>query len=225
MHALRYGREGRPVLYLPTSQGDQSEFQRYEMHRDCEPRIVSGKIQVFTVNAGGPVTLFNPSLAPHERIARYVAYENYVVDEVLPWIESLTGAGPPVIVGASYGAFVAANLLFRHPSRVALVCGLGGVYGMWHCLDGFHDDAVYFHTPLEYLPRLEDAAILEAIRGTGGLIMYAAEEDSWLASSHQLARVLQEKQLPHVLEVWKSPANHHEHWWRRQLNVFLERFD
>ena len=129
----------------------------------------------------------------------------------------------PIVVGVSYGAFVAANLLFKHPAAVRLACGLGGVYGMGHRLDGYHDDLVYFHTPLEYLPRLDDAAILESIRSTGGLVLFAAEDDEWLESTTRMAAVAAKKQLPHSVDVWPSPATHHETCWRRQLEEFLKR--
>ena len=49
-----------PVLYLPTSGGDHTEFGRYGMPRVCGARIASGQIQVFTVDAGGAGSLRVP---------------------------------------------------------------------------------------------------------------------------------------------------------------------
>ena len=223
MPAVRFGDHGAPLLYLPTSEGDQGEFERYGMHLDCARWIDSGAVQIFSIDAGGPRSLFDDRLPPPERMARYAAFERYAAEEVLPWIESLTGSAGLAVIGASYGAFMAANLLFKHYDRVQLACGLGGVYGMWHRLDGFHDDDVYFHTPLEYVPRLAEGAILDSIRRTSGLVMFGAERDVWLESTRRMQRVLAERSLPHEIEIWPAPADHHERWWKLQLRRFLER--
>jgi len=223
MRLTRYGASGDAMIYVPTSGGDEREFSRYGMPAVCEPWIAAGRLQVVAVDGSAPDTLWNDAIDPAERIRRYAAFERYMKRELLPWVAATTGVARPMVVGASYGAFVAANLLFKEPDRVRIACGLGGVYGLWHRLDGHHDEDVYFHTPLEYLPRLEDAAALEAIRRSEGLHIYAAESDEWLPSSLRMRDVLRRKRLPHSFEVWPAPADHHERWWRRQLKRFLER--
>jgi esterase/lipase superfamily enzyme len=218
----RFGRRGPALVYVPTSGGDETEFARYGMARDCEPWTASGRLQVFSIDGLGPETLWNDALSPRERIAAYARLERHVAGEVLPWVGTLAPDGPPTVVGCSYGAFVAANLLFKVPERVAGACGLGGVYGLWHRLDGYHDDDVYFHTPLEYLPRLEDPEILGAIRRTRGMALFGAASDEWVDSTRRLAEVLRDRRLPHSVEIWPEPADHRERWWRLQLRQFLE---
>jgi esterase/lipase superfamily enzyme len=222
MPMLRHGEAGLPILYLPTSGGSASEFEEYGLPKTCGPWIDAGRIQVFAIDAGGPAGLWNDSLTPAERIRTYVAFERYADDEVIPRICELTGAWSVGIVGASYGAFMGANLLLKGPDRIRFVCGLGGVYGLWHRLDGYHDDEVYSHTPLEYLPRLEDVALLGRIRATEGFYLYAAENDEWLGSTRRFAELLRARDLPHRLRVWRAPANHHERWWREQMAHFLD---
>jgi esterase/lipase superfamily enzyme len=223
MELVRHGEQGAPLVYIPSSGGNQDEFESYGMADVCAPWIRSGKLQLFSIDGRGPHTLFDPELSPPQRIDAYARLERYVADELLDWIEARTGANTVGIVGASYGAFVGANLLFKHPRRIELLCGLGGVYEMWHRLDGYSDDTVYFHTPLAYLPTLSDATILDAIRATRGLWLYAAECDEWLAETRQLEQLLQDKQLPHGTYVWPAPADHHERWWKRQFADFLTR--
>ncbi|MCP3979297.1 MAG: hypothetical protein GY716_08215 [bacterium] len=223
MPIVRYGDRGTPVLYIPTSGGDETEFERYGMPEVCAPWIDAGKIQVLSIDGFGPRTLFDDALDPTKRFAAYARFERYAVDELLPHIRQETGVERPVVLGASYGALVAANLIFKHPERIDMACGLGGVYGMWHRLDRHHDDDVYFHTPLEYMPPLADERILAAIRATRGISIYAAGSDEWLHSSLDMVRVLRERRLPHRVEVWPSPASHDEYWWRMQLRQFLAR--
>jgi esterase/lipase superfamily enzyme len=221
MPAVRYGTEGEALIYVPSSGGDETEFESYGLDRVVAPWVDRGRLQFFSIDGCGPTTLFDPSLAPRERIDRYAAFERHVADELLPRVEEATGGATIGVVGASYGAFVAANLLFKYPERVNVACGLGGVYQMWHRLDGHHDDTVYFHTPLEYLPRLEDPRILAAIRNTRGITLFGAENDPWLPTTHQLTRILEQKKLPHRTLIHPAPADHNERWWRQQLPIFL----
>ena len=224
MPVVRYGTAGDALVYVPSSGGDETEFERFGLHHETAPWVERGRLQLLSIDGCGPSTLFDDSLGPAERISGYVAFERYAAEELLPWVEELVGGVEIGVAGASYGAFVAANLLFKQYGRVRVACGLGGVYQMWHRLDGYHDDDVYFHTPLEYLPRLNDETTLGAIRGTDGISLYGAENDSWLHSTHALQRVLAEKGLPHRTEVWPAPADHQESWWRRQLPRFLDRY-
>jgi esterase/lipase superfamily enzyme len=155
-------------------------------------------------------------------VRRYAGFERYLTTELVPWVAERS-AGRVGIAGASYGAHVAANLLFKQPGAIRLACGLGGVYGLWHRLEGHHDDDVYFHTPLEYLPRLTDQRLLDAIRATRGIDLYGAEADPWIWATLDMARILAERALPHHVEIWPAPAAHHERWWAPQLRSFLER--
>jgi esterase/lipase superfamily enzyme len=223
MRLLRYGNRGAPLIYAPSSGGDETEFECYGMHVAAAPWIESGSLQVFSIDACGPTGLFAEALAPRERMAAYVRFERQARDELVPFVLSESGASTLAVAGSSYGAFVAANLLLKCPGPVSVACGLGGVYGLWHRLDGHHDDDVYFHTPLEYLPRLEDPAILAAIRATGGLWLYGAATDPWLSSTLQMATVLRDRGLPHRVGIWAEPAGHHERVWSAQLVDFLGR--
>ena len=224
MPVLRFGSSGWPLIYVPSSDGDETEFERYGFHQASAPWIEAGRVQFFCIDGCGRTTLFEEGLEPPQRIRRYARFEQYASGELLDWVCAAAESDTVGIVGSSYGAFVAANLLFKHCPRVRMACGLGGVYEMWHRLDGFHDDDVYSHTPLEYLPRLSDPSILGAIRATRGIVMFGAGADPWLPQTHQLRAVLKRKQLPHTVEIWPAPADHHERWWKGQLHRFLEHY-
>lgn len=218
MRRIVYGDEGPTLLYFPSSGGDETEFESYGLKDEARPWLEQGRLRVISVDGWGPRTFWCASATPKQRIGRYAAFERYLVRELLPAV-----GGRPSLVGCSYGGFVAANLLLKFPERVELACGLGGVYGLWHRLDGYRDDDVYFHTPLDYLPGLRDEKILSAIRRTRGLWCAAAAADRWLQSTLDLTRILKEKGLPHRSAIWPAPADHHQRWWRRQFAVFLER--
>jgi esterase/lipase superfamily enzyme len=224
MPVVRLGDWGPALIYVPSSGGDETEFERYGMPEDCADWIHPGRAQVFSIDGFGPRGLFNDALEPADRMGCYARFERYLADELVPWVLSVAQNEYLGIVGSSYGAYAAANLLLKRPETVKVACGLGGVYAHWHRLDGHHDDEVYFHTPLEYLPRLEEAEILGRIRSTRGLMLYGAENDPWLESTHAMAGVLAGKNLPHEIEIWPAPADHHERWWKLQIRRFLTRY-
>jgi len=224
MPVVRHGTAGAALVYVPSSGGDEREFERYGLGEVCAPWIATGRLQVFAIDGWARQCFWNDALQPPDRVEAYARFERYVASELLPWVRTTSGDRYPGMVGASYGAHVVANMLYKRPGEVGIGCGLGGVYGLWHRLDGFHDDDVYFHTPLEYLPRLTDPDILARIRAGRGLALYGAGADEWVWSTQRMAGVLEEKELPHFVEIWLAPANHHETWWGRQLRSFLERF-
>jgi len=218
---LCHGERGAPLLYLPSSGGDEHEFERYGMRHDLSPWIDTGRLRVWAVDGEAPGHLWNDAIPPPERIRRYARFERALAGVLLPAVAAEAGA-PPLVVGASYGAFVAANLLFKHPAGLRGMCGLGGVYGLWHRLDGYHDEVVRTHTPLEYAPRIDEGTC-EAIRRGVRLVLFSGERDEWRDSSLRMASILRELELPHVLDVWHGPVDHHELWWRRQLLALVSR--
>jgi len=223
MEVVRHGERGAAWIYAPSSGGDATEFANYGLDRVAAPWIETGRVQVFSVDAAGPRSWWDDAKPPAERVAEYVRLERYLKGEVVPWVLAVAGTNQIGILGASYGGFVAANLWLKLPAIVRQGCGLGGVYGLWHRLDGYHDGDVYFHTPLEFLPGLDDPALLAPVRATRGFDLFAADGDSWKPMSERFAAALRDKSLPHTLDVWPRPADHHERWWREQFRVFLAR--
>ena len=91
MTVVRFGAAGEPLLYLPSSGGDQREFERYGMLADCKGRIESGELCVFSAEGRGPQTLFALDLPPDRRMGEYARFERYLRDELLPFIGERTG--------------------------------------------------------------------------------------------------------------------------------------
>ena len=220
---VRYGHGGDPWIYVPTSGGDETEFRRYELDRVLRPWIESGRIQVVTFDAHGPRTLFSDELTPAERIAGYERFERALRDELIPWLLAACGRDRLDFIGASYGAFVAANLWLKRPEVVRRLAFLGGVFDMDHRFDGEIDDNVYFHTPLHFLPNLDDEAVLAPVRATSSVDLFAAADDEWLTDTHRLADVLRDKDIPFELDEWGAPHGHHESTWRMQLDKLMRR--
>ena len=67
-------------------------------------------------------------------------------------------------MGASLGAYHAANTLFRYPHRVKRCYALSGVYDLKRFMNGLYDDNFYFHNPVDYMANLADPWIREQAR-------------------------------------------------------------
>lgn len=219
MPVARYGRRGPCLLWIPTSSGDHLEFQRYGLHRVAAPWIRSGRLHVQAMDALGPQTLFDDARSPRERIDAYVRLEAHARDELLPRLAD--AEGPPHLVGASYGAFVAVNLWSKRPGRVARIAGLGGVYEMHHRLGGLRGRAVLEHTPLDYLPRLAGTRRAARLRDSTGIDLYSARDDPWFAETAALARRLTALGVAARVDAWDPPHAHHESTWAAQLAEHL----
>ena len=66
-------------------------------------------------------------------------------------------------MGASLGAYHAANTLFRYPHRVKRCYALSGVYDLKRFMNGLYDDNFYFHNPVDYMANLDDPWIREQL--------------------------------------------------------------
>ena len=63
-------------------------------------------------------------------------------------------------MGASLGAYHAANTLFKYPDVVKRCFALSGVYDMKRFMDGAYDDNFYFNNPVDYLANVSDPWML-----------------------------------------------------------------
>lgn len=217
---MRFGTQGRPLIYFPTSGGHADEWQGYGFDREIAPWIASGRLQLFSIDARGPQTLFDDRLSPGDRLAAYAETER----ALLAWLKELgrqTEEQPFDLLGASYGAFVAVNLFCKQPGSVRHVTGFGGVYEMWHRLHRRPDPGSAPYTPLAYLAEWKEGAHLTRLRKTEGLRLFAARGDEWFAETPALAEILTRLRIPASVELWSREHRHHESTWLLQLRKHL----
>ena len=67
-------------------------------------------------------------------------------------------------MGASLGAYHAANTLFRYPHQVKRCYALSGIYDLRDFMGGLYDDNFYFHNPVDYLANLQRSVGIRAAR-------------------------------------------------------------
>ena len=167
MGLVVYGHWGPPMLVFPTSGGDEWEMDRQGMIGALADFIDAGRVKVFTVNANSGDAFYNKGAHPFHRSYMQAQYDAYVRFEVVPFIRRHCQSDDIGIatMGASLGAYHAANSLFKHPDVFRRCYALSGVYDMKRFMDGLYDDNFYFNNPVDYMSQLDDPHARELLAG------------------------------------------------------------
>jgi esterase/lipase superfamily enzyme len=220
-----YGHAGRPVLAFPSQDGRFGDFAGFGMVEACRELLEAGRVRLVAVDGVDWQSWTNAAVPPAERARRHLDYDRYVMDELVPFVRRLAGRGTLWTTGCSMGAFHAANFFFRRPDVFDGVVGLSGLYSARSFVADHWDDAVYFNSPLQYLPGLQDPTYLDRYRRS--TICFAVGQGAWeedcLADTRALEEILRAKGIPAWFDYWGSDVAHDWPWWRKMLPYFLDR--
>lgn len=219
MEMLIFGQGTRPVLVFPTSGGRFFEFEDRGMVATLAGRIEAGGLRVYCVDSVDAESWYQRRGPGRVRMERQLAYERYILDEVLPMIAS-EGGELPTALGCSFGAYHAVNLVLRQPCRFAGFLALSGVFDLSGFLDGYYDLDCYLNLPTHYLPNLTDRRYLEAYR-QGRYILASGWDDQCLAENQHMDRVLTEAGIDHQFHVWNGLHTHDWPTWQRMVTEYL----
>jgi esterase/lipase superfamily enzyme len=232
MEYKRYGYAGRPVVVFPTSQGRFYQFEDSGGVGALSRFIDEGRIQLFTVDGIDSESFFAKDSDNGHRIARHEAYFRYVRHEALPQINETASASnggrhlKPLFSGCSMGGYHSSNFVFRYPELVSGVIALSGVYSTRDFFGSELGGDIYFNSPLNYLPGLEDDAILAAIRSLR--LIFCCGQGAWeermLEDTRELEQVLHARQIPAWVDYWGGDVAHDWPWWHKQLDYFMSRW-
>ncbi|HMZ23269.1 MAG TPA: alpha/beta hydrolase-fold protein, partial [Blastocatellia bacterium] len=177
MPLVAYGHYGPPMLMLPTAAADFLEYERFHLIDAVKPWLEQGKAKAYSVNSVNRLALLNNKAAPWEKIEWLDRYDSYLVNEVLPLIRrDCAGDAKPLVFGISLGAYLAANTFFRHPDLFGGVVALSGSYDIRSYLDGYYNESVFFHNPVDYLSHLNDDYHLPILqRGGRTIILFSGQ--------------------------------------------------
>jgi esterase/lipase superfamily enzyme len=225
MALMVYGHAGRPVIAFPSQEGRYWDFGDRGMVGACADFIEAGRMRLIAVDGIDWQSWANWSAHPGDRARRHEDYDRYIADEVAPFARDLTGLPTAWVTGASMGAYHAANALFRHPDIFDGLIAMSGLYQLRMFTGGHVDDAVYFNSPLLYLPGLDDPWYLERLREAriAFVVGQGAWEDEMLEDTHAMEEVLWMKGIPAVVDYWGFDVNHDWPWWQRMLPHYLDR--
>lgn len=220
MELLVFGHSGQPLLVFPSSMGRFYDYEDRNLVNAIGHKYEAGELQTFCVDSVDGESWYNKSVHPRERALRHTQYEHYILSEVLPFIKRSNGAQRVTVTGCSFGGYHSANFAFRHPELCDALVSLGGAFDIHQFLNGYYDDNCYFHCPPDFLPGLSDPAILREIRRLK-IVLATGETDICLAENHRLSHILNQKQIPHWLDVWGDGTGHDWHWWEQMTIKFF----
>lgn len=226
MPIVSYGHHGKPLLLFPTAAADFLENERFFLVNSVQPALFAGRTRIFCIESINKLAWMDDSLPVAEKGRRHNLYSRYIEEEVVPYIRATCGDGSVRIAtsGASFGAFHAANALFRRPDLFDTVIAMAGFYDLGpDYLQGYCDDDCYFNNPSWYLPGLEGPS-LDLLR-TGCSINIITGQGNYEKpeSSYRFSALLHSKGIPHNLDVWGYDVDHDWPWWRKMLPYYVDR--
>ena len=223
MPLVSYGHYGFALLLVPTAAADYLEYERFQMIDALAPLIDSGKVRVFSINSINNESWLNNEMLPEHKAIRHNQFNNYVFDEVIPYIRNATSPDTFIYVsGASFGALHSMNLFLKRPDIINGVIAMSGVYDLSEYTKGYFDDDAYFNSPWHYMKNLNDHNILEQIRKSQHIhILTGSGNYEDPDASGRFAKVLYDKGIWYELDVWGAEWPHDWNTWRAMLPHYL----
>ncbi len=226
MELLVYGHAGAKVLVFPTRDGRFFEYENLGIVHALAHKIHAGHLQLFCVDNIAWETFYNGWSHPTERIYRHIQFEEYLLNEVLPFMASKNPHHCTIAHGCSLGAYHAANMAFRHPHLFQKLCAFSGRYDLTmdvECFNnlfhGYYDDNIYHHTPTHFLPQLNCDWYLHHLRKMD-MVFTIGREDPFLGNNLHLSEILWSKGIWHAMHEWDGRA-HRGRYWRQMVQIYV----
>ncbi len=227
IQVLAFGHYGSPVIAFPSGGGQFFDFENNNMIAVIAHLVEGGKIKVYCPESMDHETWLNQT-DPHWRAVRYNAYQDFLINNLVPAIR-VDCQAPDIkiaLTGCSMGAYHAVNFALKFPHIFHYALCMSGRYDL-ESICGFSSSSseVYFHNPLAYIYNLHGDA-LDHIRYNTHLALVCGQgawEDKCLHDTHQLADLFVEKSISHERDIWGHDVEHHWHWWRKQLKYHFDK--
>lgn len=225
MPIASYGHYGFAILMIPTAAADYLEYERFQLLEALAPMIERGKFRIFSIESVNKESWLNYQMQPAHRAIRHNDFNQYVFNEVVPFIRSATSNETFIFTcGASFGALHAMNLFCKRPDILNGAIAMSGVYDLTEYTRGFFDEQVYFNSPIHYIPNLNDPFYLEKLRASHHIHIYTGSGDyEEPEASRRFASVLYNKGIWCDLDVWGPDIRHDWPTWREMLPYILDK--
>ena len=219
MEICAYGHYGTAILMFPSAAADYLEYERFYLIDSIAPFIESGKIKVYSINSINSESWLNDRISGRQKAVRHQQYNNYIVEEVVPFIfRDCDGQVPIITSGVSLGALHAANSLFRRPDVFDGTIAMSGIYDLKEYSKEYFDEDCYFNSPTDYLPNLTDQYWLNLLRSKHHIhILTGSVNYEDPGASLEISNILESKGIAHDLDVWGRDYTHDWPTWRAML--------
>ncbi len=218
-----YGHYGFALLLIPTAAADYLEYERFQLMDALHPLVDAGKMKIFSIDSINRESWMNKEMEPAHKAIRHNQFNEYVCNEIVPFIRSRCSDETPIITsGASFGALHAMNLFLKRPDLFRGTVSMSGVYDLTEYTNGFFDEQVYYNSPQHYIPNLTDHGTLELQRNGRIVIATGSGNHEDPEANRRFSNVLNTKSIPHVLDVWGHDIHHDWPTWRKMLPHLIE---
>jgi esterase/lipase superfamily enzyme len=220
-----HGHFGAPILAFPTSAGDEWEYEGQGMIRALAHHIDAGRVKIFCVNSVNNESWYNQGAHPRHRSYVQAMYDSYIADEVVPFIHDHCRSPGIAITttGSSFGAYHAANSLFKHPQLFRRCLALSGVYDIRSYMDGDYDDNCYFNNPVDYIANLSDPWYFEQLGQDDIRLVTGTGPWEDAGPTYRMSEVLSGRGIRHSVDNWGPEGGHDWPYWHRQMNEYISR--
>jgi esterase/lipase superfamily enzyme len=219
-----YGHYGQPILFFPAQDGRYYDVEGFGMIGACARLIEAGRIKIVAVDGVDWQGLTNTGTPPADRVRRHGDYDRYITNEVVPFVQHQTGLQTVWGAGCSMGALHSANFFFRRPDLFDGLIAMSGLYDLRLFVGNYVDDNVYFHSPLLYLPNLNDQWHME--RYARSKIVVAVGQGRWeedaIRDTRALQGILDFKGIPAWVDYWGYDMDHDWPTWHKMMPYFAD---
>ena len=226
MELLVFGHAGAKVLVFPTRDGHFYEYEDLGLVSVLQTRLDAGQLQLFCVDSVDHESLYCFWRHPADRIQRHIQFEEYLLNEVMPLMNSLNTDPCTIAHGCSLGAFHATNIAFRHPHLFKKLVAFSGRYDLTFAIeafndlfDGYYDENIYFNSPSHFIDGLTCEKKLQALREMD-IVMTVGREDPFLDNNLSFSHQLIEKDISHEMHLWDGRA-HRAQYWRKMTTLYI----
>ncbi len=226
MELLVFGHAGAKVLVFPTRDGRFWEYESLGIVHSIANKIEAGHLQLYCVDSIDHETFYCFWMRPDDRIKRHIAFEDYVLNEVMPLMREKNPHPCTISHGCSLGGYHAANIALRHPHLFQKLAAFSGRYDLTtpvECFgdlfNGYYDENIYFNMPNHFMDGLECSWRLEHLRRMD-IVLTIGAEDPFIESNKRLSHQLWTKGVWNALHIWDGRA-HRGSAWRRMAPLYI----
>lgn len=220
MPLLAFGHAGPPYIVFPTSMGQFFEYEDRGMVGALADKIEGGALRLVCVQTVDSESFYNRGMHPRARLERYLAYERYLLEDVVPFVRAWAGWHDLGVTGCSFGAYHSFVMALRHPDVFRSCVTMGGAFDVTRFLDGYYDGDAYLLTPPHFLPGLADPWFLGEMR-RDKWVLVTGEHDICRVDTEHAASLLGAKGISHSLHVWGFGSQHDWPEWTKMARAYL----
>lgn len=227
IHVWKFGHFGPPLLVFPSASGVAHEWDAHGMVEALSDLLDGGRLKLYCAESNVSEAWTRRENDAAWRLRRHLAFESFVLRELVPWIRE-DCRSPEIRIaaaGTSLGAFYAANFALKHSAVFHYALCMSGRYDISEFAGGSSSLDVYYNNPIAYAANL-NGDLLTEIRRRTHLTLVCGQgkwEDGNIEETRAFASILAAKGIPHELDLWGHDVSHAWPWWCRQAAFHLGR--